>query len=139
MLQKRLTPPPLLLLTAVPRVLPTALRGRHLSAVVLDVKDVHFHSRWGMMQVETTQPKLLDLAARMRRAYARYNASDAAEDSESLAAAAKSSSAENGLRFRQRRVDEAVGKAEAMLEAQAPGVYPWLDSTPAESEIIEDD
>ena len=38
--------------------------------VVLSAADVQFDARWGMMQTETREPPLLDLAARLRTSYA---------------------------------------------------------------------
>jgi len=75
--------------------------------VVLSEEDVQFDARWGMMQIDTAEPQLLDLAPRLRAAYTAYDSPDASKA------------------VRQRRIETALGHSS----------FP-IDSTPAQDEFI---
>ena len=89
------------------------------AAVVSDASDIQFHSCWGMMQTETNEPNLLDLAARLRSHYAMYGAADGSEGGERPQTKAS----------RMRRIQESgIGLA-------SPYVLPIPDETPGQSDI----
>jgi len=131
--------------------------------VVIDPSDLQFDARWGMMQVETDDDELLDLAARLRKAFAPFEAlgngqlKDVLQAAEAQAEAQaeavehpdwraggavllRSPRAEEEVRaVRQRKIDETVGRKEAEGRKAQDKETPFqriVEATPAFSDMM---